>query len=461
MPRLPVILHRGVRFFIYCVIFVFIFPLYAEDFGWNGYQSQGSNPESSTAIPVHWENTVRFYLLRTGFLTEGTATNDGKQYLLKTNFGTMSVPVANVEFVGVTREDVYQYKRGTVNGNDCNELIKFAEWCLSNKLPQQGIAEYQRALQTAPNSLLADVIRKRLEMLNDSASVSSTSSASGNLSSIRILSASASSSSSSSSEESGDTGINRWVNGIPKPIVDSFAKKVQPVLVSRCAAADCHGSVSENQFRLSVPSHTLGNTTYRNLRSVLQWIDLDYPTESQLLSVLVSYHGGAKASFSVESTQYNNIVQWVRLAAKELPTEYHSQYHSQVTASKKNNNIQADKKELEFPLKEEVLPPALRSAMIVHHPVAKTNTNQPEMPNTFVVPPNTDSITPETSPTLPSNYTPTRLNIAGSPNSSNSSNSFSNSSILQKSESLDLPPTPNFPKDPFDPHIFNSKYHHQ
>jgi hypothetical protein len=408
---------------------VFIFPLYAEDFGWNGYQSQGSNREPSTAIPAHLENTLRFYLLRTGFLTEGTATSDGKQYLLKTNFGTMSVPVANVEFVGVTREDVYQYKRGTINSNDCNELIKFAEWCLSNKLPQQGIAEYQRALQTTPNSLLADVIRKRLEMLNDSVLVSLTSStsstSSGNLSSIRMLSASASS---SFSEESGDTGINRWVNGIPKPIVDSFAKKVQPVLVSRCAAADCHGSVSENQFRLSIPSHTLGNTTYRNLRSVLQWIDLDYPTESQLLSVLVSYHGGAKASFSVESTQYNNIVQWVRLAAKELPTEY----RSQVAASKENNDIRLDKKGLEFPLKGEVLPPALRSAMIVNHPVAKTNTNQPEMPNTFLVPPNSDSIPSGTSPTL-----------------------------LQKSMSLDLPPTPDFQKDPFDPHIFNSKYHRQ
>jgi hypothetical protein len=430
MRNLPVVLYRKAQFLIYWSVCVFVLPLHAQqDLGWNGYQSQGSNSEPSTAIPANLENTPRFYLLRTGFLTEGTATNDGKQYLLKTNFGTMSVPVANVEFVGATREDVYHYKRGTVKGNDCNDLIKLAEWCLNNKLQQQGIAEYQRALQTAPNSILADVIRKRLEMLHDSETTSSNG-----LSNIRTVLP-------SSSDESGDTGITRWVNGIPKPIADSFAKKVQPVLVSRCAAADCHGSVSENQFKLSIPRHTLGNTTYRNLRSVLQWIDLDYPTESQLLSVLVSYHGGAKASFSVESTQYNNIVQWVRLAAKELPTEYRSQ-----VAAHKNNDVRTNKKESEFPLKGETLPPALRNAMIAAQPVLKTN--QPETPTTFLVSSNSDSIPVGTSPALPSNYTPTRLNI-------------SDSSNLPKSTSFDLPPTDNFSKDkdPFDPRIFNSRYH--
>jgi hypothetical protein len=423
-------LYGKTRFFIYLVVCVFVLPLHAQDSGWNGYQSPGKSNEPSTIIPTDLETTPRFYLLRTGFLTEGTATNDGKQYLLKTNFGTMSVPVTNVEFVGVTREDIYHYKRRTVKVNDCNELIKLAEWCFNNKLMQQGIAEYQRALQIAPNSVLADVIRKRLETLQDSPTVSS------GLSGVRTMSA-------SSSDESGNSEIHRWVNGIPKSIVDSFAKKVQPVLVSRCAASDCHGSVSENQFKLGIPSHTLGNTTYRNLRSTLQWIDFDYPTESQLLSVLVSYHGGTKAAFSVESTQYNNIVQWVRLTAKELPTEY----RSQVETCK--NNVQTDEKELEFPLKGKILPPALRNVMIVNQPAQKTN--QPEIPATLLTSSDSNSIPVGTTQTLPSNYAPTRLNI---------SNSSSNSFNLPKSISLDLPPTDDFPKDPFDPRIFNSQHHH-
>jgi hypothetical protein len=379
---------------------VFALPLNAQNpAGWDGYQSQEKNNElresrepkesnESGTAPTNSEKG-QFYLLRTGFLTEGTATNDGKQYLLKTNFGTMSIPVANVEFVGATREDVYHYKKGYVNDRDCNELIKLAEWCFNNKLTQQGIAEYQRALQAAPNSVLADVIRKRLETLQDP-----TSEPTG-LSGVRTEF-----SQSSSSEESDNTGISRLMNEIPKPIVNSFAKKVQPVLVSRCAAADCHGSSSENQFKLSIPSHTHGNTTYRNLRSVLQWIDLDYPTESQLLSVLVAYHGGTKAAFSVESAQYNNIVQWVRLAAKELPNEYRSPSANQ----KKNNNnstTNSDEKKDAVPSKSDILPPTLRNAMIVDQP-----------------------------------------NLS-----------------LQNLPLRDLPPTTNSVKDPFDPHIFNNQHH--
>ncbi|MDR0704676.1 MAG: hypothetical protein LBF88_06760 [Planctomycetaceae bacterium] len=426
MINLRSVLYGKKQLAVYLIVCVFILPLPAQDSGWNGYQTQGKNNEPSAAISTistDLDNTSRFYLLRTGFLTEGTATNDGKQYLLKTNFGTMSVPVANVEFVGATREDVYHYKRGTVNGNDCNELIKLAEWCFNNNLMQQGMTEYQRALPIAPNPVFAEVIRKRLETLQDSPTESS------GLSGVRTVSA-------SSSNESDDTGIHRWGNGIPKPVVNSFTKKVQPILVSRCAAADCHGSGSENQFKLGIPSHTIGNTTYRNLRSVLQWIDFDYPTESQLLSVLVSYHGGTKAAFSVESTQYNNIVQWVRLTAKELPTEY----RSQIDAHK--NNVQTDKKESELPLKEETLPPALRNAMMASQPAPKTS--QSEIPAARLTPSDSNSIPVGATRTLPSNDALTRLNISGS--SSNNS--------------LNLPPTDDSLKDPFDPSIFNLRHHH-
>ncbi|MDR2117532.1 MAG: hypothetical protein LBP87_14240 [Planctomycetaceae bacterium] len=413
---------------------MFIPPLNAQESGKNSSPSQEKNVEPETcSASAELDKKLdkkQFYLLRTGFLTEGTATNDGKQYLLKTNFGTMSVPVANVEFVGETREDVYRYKKGFTNNRDCKELIKLAEWCFNNKLTQQGIAEYQLALQAAPNTILADVIRKRLETLQNS-----TSEPTG-LSGVQTVF-------SQSSEESDNTEFNRWKNGIPKPVVDSFAKIVQPVLVSRCAATDCHGSGSENQFKLSIPSHTHGNTTYRNLQSVLQWIDLDYPVESQLLSVLISYHGGTKAAFSVESTQYNNIVQWVRLTAKELPNEYRTQPDNQKIIDQKitdqkntdqKNNFQSAQNESVLRQKENVLPPALRDAILR------------EPATTSPLPENPDSVQIKTNRTIPNNYSPTRLNIPNAP--------------LQKSPAInDLPPTTDSAKDPFDPHFFNLRYH--
>ncbi|MDR0338461.1 MAG: hypothetical protein LBI18_15425 [Planctomycetaceae bacterium] len=450
MKILATFLIGRIYYFLGLIICVFVLPLYAQPSAGNGYPLQ-DNTKLSGTVSSHSDSTKSdtnwFYLLRTGFLTEGIATNDGKQYLLKTNFGTMSVPAANVEFVGATREEVYDYKKGLVNDRDCNDLIKLAEWCFNNKLTTQGIAEYQRALQTAPNAVLAEVIRNRLEMLRDS-----TSEPTG-LSGVQTVL-----SQSSFSEASGNiigntnsnTDMKRWANGIPKPIIDSFAKKVQPVLVSRCAASDCHGSSSENQLKLNIPSHTFGNTTYRNLGAVLQWIDFDYPMESQLLSVSVAYHGGTKAAFSVESAQYNNIVQWVRLVSKELPTEYRSQFvhsksdnHNTANNTKNNTNIaESVGNEYEFPLKGDFLPSTLRNAMIAEPPPPKIT--QPEIPTTFLLP----------------KETPTRSNPS---NISGQSNSVAISErLFSNLPSADLPLATDLAdsvKDPFDPHIFNNRYH--
>jgi hypothetical protein len=281
-------------------------------------------------------------------------------------------------------------------------------------LQQQGIEEYQRALRIAPNAILAEVIRKRLETTQDSKFESVE------LSSVQTRP--------NVSAESADTGLNRWINGVPKSVIDSFSKKVQPVLVSRCTAADCHGSNSGNQFKLGVPSHTVGNTTYRNLRSVIQWIDLDYPTESQLLSALVTYHGGTKPAFNVEASQYNNVVQWVRLASKELPNELRSQLADQKDKSR------STEKESALPVADNLLPPALQNLMITDQSAEKSGKNHSqEVPATFLTS-ITNSSTVEQNAGIPSNYLQTGLNVPNQPST----------------ESL---------QDPFDPVIFNTRYH--
>ena len=249
---------------------------------------------------------------------EGTATNEGKNYAIKTDFGTIHVPITNVEYVGQDKFDIYRYKKSFVDGANCNDLMKFAEWCLGLGLEKEGIEEYERALKVAPNSALSDVIRDRLKTI---AERKETEDDSGNPPLMG-----------SAAPERGrnESELNRWIAGVPKPVVDHYVKKVQPVLLSGCAAADCHGTNSSNKFQMAKPRQTLGATTYGNLQAVLPWINLDYPTDSPLLKAMVTYHGGTKPLHSVESRQYINVIQWIQLAAKELPIEYHQQYHQRL-----------------------------------------------------------------------------------------------------------------------------------
>ncbi|GHT19228.1 hypothetical protein FACS1894189_7920 [Planctomycetales bacterium] len=300
------------------------------------------------------EESMNFYLLRTGYLLEGTASSNGKTYLLKSNFGTMQVPVNNVEYVGKTKQDIYQYKRSCVDPANCNALIKLAEWCLGNGLREEGIAEYQRAGQAVNNAannaagnavnnaVLADVIRQRLMSLQGGEEQEDRNKEIRN-----------------KNKEISQEAVKVQ---IPKPVLESFTRKVQPILAAHCAAADCHGSNSPQQFKIEIPREALGSTTYRNFQSVIKWIDLDYPTESALLSKLISYHGTAKASFSVESNQYNNVVQWIQLTAKELPLED----RDRLVVKREPVSPQANesKTAAQVPLQTDFLPKSFRNALL-------------------------------------------------------------------------------------------------
>ncbi|MDR0869439.1 MAG: hypothetical protein LBN39_01455 [Planctomycetaceae bacterium] len=268
---------------------------------WDGYNSAVRPPIPNSVLFPNQpaEPQTGFFLLRTGLLMQGTATSEGKRYTMKTDFGSIQIPVENVEFVGKTPQDVYEYKNGSVNHHNCNELMKFGEWCFKNGLKEQGIIIFQKAEPLAPNDAVRSVIQNRLnaETVPPEAVKESDGS---------------------------DLGTAAGLN-VPKSVVDMFAKKVQPALVQRCAAADCHGSKSEQPFKISIPQQVQGTTTNRNLQATLPWLDLDYPTESKLLTAMISNHGGCKVPYSVESTQYNNTVQWIQLTAKELPVEQRAQ----------------------------------------------------------------------------------------------------------------------------------------
>ena len=241
------------------------------------------------------EGNTGFYLLRTGNVLEGTATLDGRHYLVQTQFGSMSIPVQSVEFVGKSRADIYHHRQSGVDATDYNALVRLAEWCVSNGFIDEGIAEYNRASQVVPNAVFAGIVQQRLDTLRQVTMTDSTPE-------LPVL----------QTEPSSSPVISRQV-------FESFVRRVQPVLVNRCIAADCHGTHSERQFKLGTPQESMGSTSRRNVQAVLPYIDREDPMASPLLSALATPHGGTKMALTVDSHSYIQIAQWVQQVAKELP----------------------------------------------------------------------------------------------------------------------------------------------
>lgn len=279
------------------------------------------------------ESPSQFYLLRTGYLLEGTATQNGNHYVLQTGWGSMNMPVQNVEFVGNSKKDVYLYRRNNVDPTDGRALIVLAEWCLGNGLKQEGIDEYRRASQVMTSGTLADVIQQRLETLLQDSETSPTPQMPEPQSSVPESSP------------------------ISKSVFEQFVRKVQPMLTNRCASADCHGTHSQQQFKLGISPDSVGSTARRNLQSVLAYVNLDHPAESVLLSALTTTHGGMKTVLSVESEQYIQAVRWVQQVAKEMPLE---QSAPKIATSEKES---AEVNGSSPPLKVSVLPEQFRRAI--------------------------------------------------------------------------------------------------
>jgi len=248
-----------------------------------------------SAASLHAQEENAAYLLRTGTVMEGSATFDGQQYVVQTPFGTMSVPVQNVEFVGKSRGDVYLYKRSSVEPTDYNALVRLAEWCISNGYHEEGMADYLRAEQVAPNAMFAGIVQQRLHTLRQIDSAEP----------VQPLPAPPAS-------PSAEIPVSRAA-------FESFARRVQPVLVNRCIDADCHGSHGERQFKLGVPQDSMGSTARRNLQAVLTYIDRDFPFESPILVALAMPHGGSRPALSVDSMPYVQTAQWIQQVSRELP----------------------------------------------------------------------------------------------------------------------------------------------
>ena len=238
-----------------------------------------------------------FYLLRTGYVLEGSATIDGRHYIVQTPFGTMNVPVHSVEYVGKSRADVYQHKRNGVDSADYNALVRLAEWCISNGFIEEGIDEYNRAGLVAPNAVFAGITQQRLETLRQMVKT-------GPVREVPIPQA--------------DIPAGPSVS---RQALESFVRRVQPVLVNRCIAADCHGTHGEQPFKLGIPQESMGSTSRRNLQAVLSYINRDDPMASILLSALVTPHGGARTALTVDSNPYVQVAQWIQQVARELPAE--------------------------------------------------------------------------------------------------------------------------------------------
>lgn len=262
--------------------------------------AEGSEPTSSARSPG-------VLLLYNGNLLEGTISKEEGIYVLTTPTSEIRIRSDRVLFAGESPIAAYEYQRSQMTPATADRHLELAAWCLRKRLWPQMARELMdaRSLDASPVQLA------RLEQQLEVATTPSRHKETSGEDLVELTHA--------------RTAQRKALEAVPRQISDEafeqFMRKVQPILVNNCATSGCHQSGGKQEFQLDRSLvHGQGNrqTTLRNLAAALELINHDVPMRSQLLTVPVSPHGGAKQPvFSSRQVQLRRQLEiWVRLVTR-------------------------------------------------------------------------------------------------------------------------------------------------
>ncbi len=320
--------------------------------------------------PSQAKPSTRFLLVLGNQVLKGMVTEEGSQFRVTSDFGSMLLPQTNVLVIGDSMQALYEYRRNHIDHASYSHWLELADWCVSQSLKAEAKAAYEKASQLAPHdSLKQHISQKMAQTAKKDAEKEDVPSPKPDA---------------------------RWAAEVPITIRNQFAQKVHLALTDRCASSQCHGSQGTTAFRLHVPRMEGATVTMQtNLQAVLPYVDFENPTASPILHAMVTGHGGKKAVYDVEDNQYSNILSWVQMVVKEMPPHLKTKIASAA-------NEQRGKTPLSVPPNSE--------SKTSESSVATT------VPESFL-PKNVPSVAPVSAlpvvsaPALPNSYQATSLNL--------------------------------------------------
>ena len=247
-------------------------------------------------------------VLRNGQVLEGEITQAGDYYIV-TLGGTSEIRIkaSEVEAVCGSLDEAYEFKAGHLSGGGAKPHLELAEWCLRHHLHARCAQQLVAAMRHEPDNPNLKLLERRLEFAAQQPKASRET-------------ATTASSAVVSSEQ-----IEKAIRELPRGSIEKFSAIVQPILLNRCGANQCHGPNSKAEFRLLRPAPgqvASRRFTERNLYAAIQQLDASQPQASPLLALPQRRHGSAlSAIFDKQSQkQLSELAAWVQLTLAAPPT---------------------------------------------------------------------------------------------------------------------------------------------
>lgn len=297
-------------------------------------QSVGS--ESGQSFTEAGAEPLGVLLLRNGNLFRGRISHVGDRYSVLLAANTeVRFAASDVAFHGATLDDAYRFKRSQLPPGKVDARLDLAEWCLRHSLLRQAAEETTIALRLEPSHPRIPGLEARIDAFMSRSSTTTsgtrTTLVPGENGSQRTAAATG-----RKAEIGGELAASRgpvaetpatieqlesMARELPTGTLERFTSVVQPMLVNRCGANNCHGPSGNTDYRLlrlSLGANATRRYTLRNLHATLRHIDRDASSDSALLTMAASPHGGSAAAPlpASDAGQVTLLRNWVQLAAQ-------------------------------------------------------------------------------------------------------------------------------------------------
>lgn len=248
-------------------------------------------------------------VLKTGKLVEGQLSQRAGGYLVELPKGSYLVPFERVQVAAEDRHGAYEKLKASQPNPTPDYQVALARWCMAWKLHKEARLELRDALVADPNHKTAREMYARLHQLlhPDQQVVEKPK---------------------PKTREGFQASDPVSLSGLSPDLAKSYVVRVQPLLLNRCGNAACHGTASNQEFRLSHVRRGLNRTTLENLDTVLRYVDVTHPENSPLLKVPSGTHGrnGRPIFYGTAGEQNLETIQdWVTQVAKEQDSDSDSQ----------------------------------------------------------------------------------------------------------------------------------------
>lgn len=246
-------------------------------------------------------------VLRNGQVLEGQITRAGDYYVVTfSGASEVRLRAAEVEAVCGSLDEAYEFKAGHLSGSGARPHLELAEWCLRHSLHAPCAEQLVAAMRLEPESSALKLLERRLELAVESP--------------LPTIAAAMPSTVTVSAEQ-----LEKAIRALPRGSIEKFSAIVQPILLNRCGANQCHGPNAKSDFTLLRPAAgqvASRRFTQRNLFATLQYLDASNPDASPLLTMPQRRHGTSlTAVFDKQSLkQLDELTAWVRLTSAASPS---------------------------------------------------------------------------------------------------------------------------------------------